>query len=447
LGQPERAAAETSPRVDLSTRLQHVYIVGQTGTGKSTLMLHMALQDIEEGRGVTVLDPHGPLIEQLLDRIPARRRDDVILLDPADAEWCTGVNPLAISTDDPIQYVAERDRVIDELLDTFDVLYDLRVTGGPMFEQCFRTFLGVIVGTRRPDSYIPILPMLAVAMNSKALSRVLASRAAADDPVLVTTLETILDATGEAQLSAMAPYITSKLIRFYGPASARRILCQTRSLDFQSIIESRKILLAELPKTRLGAEAAALLARQIIVRLGQAAMSRRPGAEPSPHLIYADEFHTFATERFATLLSEARKFGLGLTLAHQYTSQLVTDRGRKVLDAVLGNAGTMVLFRVGLDDARLLDAAVAPRAGAHDIAGLPNFMAIVRSVGLSGVPFTLRTLPPPAIPQTADAGFRQRAARRFARPHTEVDVEINAQIEALKKASKRVARESTEEAS
>jgi hypothetical protein len=278
---------------------------------------------------------------------------------------------------------------------------------------------------------VPILPMLSVAMHSRPVAKGLASRLADDDPVLASTLNTILEATGEAQMSAMTPYVTSKLIRFYGPAVARRILCQRESIDFGAVIANRKILLVEVQKSRLGSEAAALLARQIIVRLAQAAMSQTPGQPVVPHFIFADEFHSFATERFAVLLSEGRKFGLGLTLAHQYTSQLVSDRGRRVLDAVLGNAGTAVLFRLGLADARLLEDLVAPRATAHDIAGLPNFIAIVRSVGLNRVPFTLRTPPPLNTTAVAGPDFRSAASRRIAQRADEVDAAIATDLTAL----------------
>ena len=188
---------------------------------------------------------------------------------------------------------------------------------------------------------------------------------------------------------------------------------------------------------RLGQEAAALLARQVVVRLGQAAMARPASADFVPHFLYADEFHHFASERFAALLAEARKFGLGLTLAHQYTSQLVTKEGNnRLLDAILGNAGTLVLFRVGGPDARLLAGSVSPRASANDISGLPNFMALVRSVGLGNVPFTLRTLPAPPALVTTDNATRQDFARRAARPHGEVETDIQRELEALKQIGK-----------
>lgn len=432
LGDSELHGRWVEVRLEETARFQHVYVVGQTGTGKSTLLLHMIAGDMAAGRGVTVLDPHGTLIADVLARVPPERAGDVILVDPNDTEFAVGLNPLRLPDLPPARFAAARDRVLDELMDTFDALYDLKTTGGPMFEQVFRTFCGLMIGARYRTSFSPTLQLLEPLMRDHQLTRRLAAEASAEDPTVATRIETILDQTGETALRNMIPYVNSKMIRFYGPAQARMVLCQPSCLDFDRVVRERKILLVELSPLRLGAEAAALIGRQIVLKLALAAMSRDLAVDATAHFLYADEFHTFATERFAQLLSEARKYRLALVLAHQYTSQLVRRDDRRVLDAILGNVGTMVAFRLGTTDAELLGDAMAPRATPRDIVGLPNFSAVVRSAGeLGNVPFTLRTRPPSGGAGTDVGVLRDAARRREATPRQEIEQAIRANLEAF----------------
>jgi hypothetical protein len=245
-------------------------------------------------------------------------------------------------------------------------------------------------------------------------------------------LKEVFDAGGELSLSNVVPYVSSKLNRFYASAQARRILCQERSLDFGTLLRDRRILLVELPKGRIGAETSALIARQIVAGLTTAALRFGAVAGPS-HFVYADEFHTFATERFALLMSEARKFRLGLVVAHQYTSQLKRRGDQTVLDAVLGNVGTVIAFRVGVQDAGLLGGVMAPRVKPEDIAGLPNFSACMRSVGeLGNVPFVLKTLPS-GVPTGLNVDeIRERSRERYGLPREEVDAAIASNLGAFK---------------
>ena len=438
LGDGEMRGDLQPVRLPDARRLQHVYIVGQTGTGKSTLMLNMALDDIAAGHGLTLLDPHCALTGAVLDRMPRERRDDVIVVNPADLERQVGLNPLELGSSAPAQYLARRDALIDELFDTFDALYNMREAGGPMFEQYFRAFMSLVMGTEAPSDYMPVLPMVTEVMNDQALARALATRISDSDPITATNLKAMFKTTGEHSLSNFTPYIVSKLNRFYAPAAARRTLCQSTGLDFGDIIASRKILLVELPAAHLGPDTAALIARQVIARLATEVMRRGGHSGGPPHFVYADEFHQFATERFAALLAEARKFGLGLVLAHQYTAQLIQRGERRVLDAVLGNVGTVVAFRVGVQDAELLDGVMAPRASASDIAGLPNHVAVVRSVGdLGNVPFTLRTRPPAPVSESPADVLREQSRQRYGRPTAEVDRQLRAELEALRAVSGR----------
>ena len=412
-------------------RLRHVYCVGQTGTGKSTLLLHMIRQDLEAGHGVTVIDPHGALVEAVLDQVPRARAEDVVLIDAADAGRSVALNPLSYAGDGA-HYLAFRDRTIDDLYDTFDHLYDLRATGGPIFEQYFRLFASLLIGTSRPGDYAPILPMMEVLLARPQLAVAMAKRAARVDPLPLALLRNIVSASGESALKNMVPYVVSKLNRFYQPVSARRMLCQDDCLDFDALVRDRRIVLLSLTRAAIGAPAAALVARQVILRLWLAAMARGTAAEHPVHYVYADEFHAFASEGFAALLAEARKFRLGLVLAHQYTSQLTPQRdaGRaSVLDAVLGNVGTVIAFRVGALDAELLEPALAPRATAHDVVGLPNHTALIRSSGaLGGTPFTLFTRPPPSPRHALAAAIRQLSRLKHGRDCDLVDAAFRASM-------------------
>ena len=413
---------ETEVFLSMEARSRHAYVVGQTGTGKSTLLLSMIVNDIITGRGVTVIDPHGTLVEDVLARIPRERVDDVVIIDPDDTERAVGLNPLAIDEPDPSRYVARRDRVIDELLDTVKALFRGDPTMfGPMFEQGFRLSLTLMMGGRKPVDYTPILPMMDVVFTDEEVRNRLMERLRRDDPLAAATLRVVEEAKGDAGLANLAPYVTSKLNRFYAHAAARRILCQPASLDVREVLTKQRILLVPLIRTRVGPEASALIARQLVTQLVTAATTTK-GVD---HAIYVDEFHAFATEQFASLLAEARKFGLKLVLAHQHTGQLEERNG--VLAAVLGNVGTMIVFRVGASDAGLLAPALGPPVNTMDLIGLPERRAVVRSTGaLGGVAFTLATHAPPpaALSFEAVRAVRELARLKFGKDRGAIDAAI-----------------------
>ena len=425
LGEAEHRGASREVRLPDEARFLHTYVVGQTGTGKSTLLLNMLVDDLESGRGVTVLDPHGSLIDEVLARVPAERRADVIIVDPTNGLRYVPLNPLIVTGKGAADYLSLRDRIIDELFDTAAALYDLSLVGGPMFELYFRSFLGLLMGAQQPTDRVPIIPMLEALMGSADLQKELMSQIADEDPITHGSLIRARAAKGESSLANMVPYITSKLNRFYIHTAARRTLCQPECLDFNDVIENRKILLVALSPIHLGREAAALIARQIVLRLSVAAMERGVSPRATPHYIFVDEFQNVATERFAALLAEARKFRLGIVLAHQYTSQLVHKNDTRVLDSILGNVGTVVSFRVGANDADLLQRVMAPRIASDDLSGLSNFRAFVRSVGpLGNVPFLLRTgLPRPPTNFLVDE-TRKASLSRYGTPVAQVDREI-----------------------
>lgn len=356
-------------------RMRHFFIMGQTGTGKSTLMESMALQDIRAGRGVCLIDPHGELLESLLGKIPEERAEDVVVFDPLDRERPVGFNLIEWKT------IEERDFIIDELYLTLDRTYNMRETGGPIFESNFRGMLKLLMGDQKRDGFVPTLlefPILYIEEDFRAWLK-----QTIRDPQVHDFLDELERTGGEASLNNLAPYITSKFSRFVNDSCLRRIIGQEHTpFDFREIMDEGKILLVTLGKGRFGETVSSLLASQIVSRFKAAAMSRadQPEAKRRDFFLYVDEFHNLPRENFAELLSEARKYRLGLVMATQYANQLKgpTGQGADLLPAVLGNVGTIVIFRLGIQDAEKIAAVFHPVFDKNDLADLPNWHAYAR---------------------------------------------------------------------
>jgi hypothetical protein len=235
----------------------------------------------------------------------------------------------------------------------------------------------------------------------------------------------------DASISNMAPYITSKFNRFISDLTLRNITCQNRTLDMDSIIQEGKILLFHFGKGRFGDQAAGLLASQLISRIRSSVMKRGSNPQHRPFFLYVDEFQVLADDRFAELLAESRKFGLSLTLAHQYAQQLPPS----ILQAILGNVGTSISFRVGALDSELLEPLFSPTFNRKDLMNLPNYCAYVRSFGELGVsPFSLETMPAPTHSSPELAQYLRRDSRtRHGRDRIEVEAEIDESCASLLK--------------
>lgn len=408
--------------LDAPSRFRHTYVVGQTGTGKSTLLARMILHDIERGRGVGVVDPHGTLIEDVLGRIPDARADDVLLLDLVDADRPVGFNPLCITETDPDHYRFVRDLVIDDLYAYLERTYR-QDTMGPMFETHFRGMLALLLGVDPP--VVPRIPNLLLFRQlyyDEHLRRQLRAAIAGRDHVIESFLKEAVRVTGDASLSNMAPYISSKFVRFINDTRLRNITSQPRTIDFRSIVDDGKILLVNLGRGRFGDYSAGLVASQIVTRFRHEVMRRGAVGAAKPFYLYVDEFQLCADQRFGELLAEARKFGLSLTLAHQYAQQLPEG----VMNAILGNVGTVITFRLGPRDADLLEPYFAPQFGLRDLTALPNYRAYVRSTGtLGSEPFSLETRPADAEADLERAAaIRERSRLRYGHPRDEVEKEI-----------------------
>ncbi len=379
LGTNEFQGETTEVSLSKEDRMRHVYVIGQTGTGKSTILKNMAIQDIKAGSGVCFIDPHGSDLDDILANIPAERLDDARPM---------GLNMLEYNEAYPEQKIF----VINELLAIFNKLFDMKVAGGPAFEQYFRNAAGLVM--EDPASGSTLLEIGRV-MTDKAFRELKLSRC--KNPIIKQFWENAEKATGEASLANFVPYITNKFDVFVSNDIMRPVIAQQESvLNFREIMDKKKILLVNLSKGRLGDINSSLIGLVLVGKLSMAALSRADiiGKEAiNDFYLYIDEFQNVTTDSIATILSEARKYRLSLTMAHQYIEQLQEN----IRDAVFGNVGSMVVYRVSPENAAVLEKQLAPTFSASDITKLQNFNAYAKILvgGVPEKPFNLRIPPPP----------------------------------------------------
>ncbi|MEK9131436.1 MAG: type IV secretory system conjugative DNA transfer family protein [Patescibacteria group bacterium] len=369
-------------------RLRHFYTIGQTGTGKSTLIKNMAAQDIKAGKGVCFIDPHGSDIQDLLSVVPPERFGDVIYFDPAYTARPVALNMLEYDA----RFPEQKTFVVNEMLSIFNKLFDMKTAGGPMFEQYFRNAVMLVI--EDPESGSTLLDV----------SRVLAVKSFRDmklarckNPIVVQFWKEIAEkAGGESSLANIVPYITSKFDVFLSNEIMRPVIAQeTSSFNFRQIMDEKKILLVNLSKGRLGDINANLIGLILVGKILMAALSRADsfGKDLPPFYLYIDEFQNITTDSIATILSEARKYKLSLTIAHQFIAQLED----KIKDAVFGNVGSLAVFRVGAEDAEYLEKQFVPTFTAQDIMNIDNRNAYVKLLvsGRTVTPFNVEMFPPP----------------------------------------------------
>lgn len=371
LGNVGHGAALKDVHFSGTDRGRHCYIIGATGTGKSTLLYNMIRQDIENGEGVTLLDPHGDLYQEVLSSIPEKRMDDVVLVDPCDFDYSPGINFLECNG--PHRAV-QMNFVANEMIKIFDRLYDMRSAGGPIFEQYMRNALLLIMDNDYPGATLMDLPLL---FEDEDYRKFL--KKGCKNPIVKDFWEHQAErAAGDASLKSLAPYITSKLNQFTTNALIRPIIGQSKStFNFKDVLDNRKILLINLSKGYLGELDTQLLGMLIVGKLFSSAMSRvalRP-EDRKPMFLYIDELQNFTTNSISFMLSEARKFGLSLVLANQNMSQI---NSHNILDSVLGNVGSMLLFRMGAMDAEKMATYTRPELQMHDLQELPDFHVAAR---------------------------------------------------------------------
>lgn len=393
---------------------RHVHVIGRTGVGKSVLLEHLAVGAIQRGMGCAVIDPHGDLAARILDLIPRARTNDVVVVDPAATDRSPGLNLLAHATP------ATRHLVAAGVLAVFRKVF--RDNWGPRLEHIFRQTLLALLEVRG-STLLGVLRMLVdEAYRASVIRQV-------SDPLVALYWTREFPQYPRAFLAEVVAPVQNKVAAVLASPPVRRMLGQRRSsLHLREVLDGGHILIADLSKGRLGEDASALLGAVLVTGIQLAAYARAdtPEAARRPFLLIVDEFASFTTESFGELLSEARKYGLALVLAHQYLAQL-DDRLRA---SVLGNAGTTIVFRVGGEDALALSPDFAPEFGAEDLTRMGRHQIALRLAveGLTTRPFSALTLPPAGTLIGHGAVIRATSAERYGRPAAEVDRVIAEQL-------------------
>lgn len=407
-------------RLAENDRRRHMYLVGQTGTGKSTLLENLALQDMLNGKGFAFIDPHGDVSERLLAMVPRERTEDVIYFCPADMDYPLGLNLFEFDTPD------QKDFLIQEAINMLYKLYDPQHTGiiGPRYEHWFRNAALTVMANPEGGTFIDIPKVFTDKQYERQLKQ-------------YVTDQTVLDfwnkemaQTSDYHKSEVLGWFVSKFGAFLSNEMMRDIIGQSKSsFNLRDIMDDGKILLVNLSKGRTGELNSKLLGMIFVMKFQAAAMSRAsiPEEERKDFSLYVDEFQNFSTDSFATILSEARKYRLNLIVANQFTTQLTDE----IRDAVFGNIGTVISYRVGTNDAEFLAKQFAPVFDTDDLQRIPNFNAVVRMLigGIPAQPFSLSAMPSLGTPnkKLMDA-LKQLSAAKYGRPRAKVDAEIMARI-------------------
>lgn len=408
---------EETVRLAENDKRRHAYILGQTGTGKTTLMLNMIIDDICHGKGVAYIDPHGDAIDEILSKIPKERAEDVVVFDAGDVERPMGLNIFEANT------IEQKDLVIQEALQILYRLYDPNHTGqifGPRFDHWLRNAALTIMADPEGGTFIEVPKVFS---DDKFLSEKLKF---VEDPVVRSFWIDEIGKTSDYHKSEMMGYFIGKFGAFMTNTTMRNIIGQPRSsLNLREIMDSGKILLVNLSKGRIGELNMRLLGMIFVVKLQMAAMSRAdvPEEGRKDFYLYVDEFQNFLTESFAQILSEARKYRLSLIVANQFIGQLTDE----IKNAVFGNVGTIISFRVGPEDAEFMAKQFDPVFTQQDLINIENYNAAIRLIinGIPSRPFNIIGFPPLGV---ADASIgkaiRELARLKYTRPRDVVNKEV-----------------------
>ena len=396
-------------------RRRHIYIMGKTGSGKTTMMENMIIDDILAGRGVGLIDPHGEFAEKILAFIPEERTDDVIYFNPADTAYPIAFNPLETVADE------YRHLVASGVMGVFKKIWP-DVWSARMEYILNNTLLALL---EYPDS--TLLGIMRMLSDREYRAKIVQNL---QDPVVKSFwANEFARYTQRLETEAVAA-IQNKVGQFVSNPLIRNVLGQSHSsVDLRKVMDEGKILIANLSKGRIGEDNSALLGAMLITKLQLAAMKRVdiPEAERKDFYLYIDEFQNFSTESFVNVLSEARKYRLSLVLAHQYIGQLGDYQNSKVRDAIFGNVGTMVLFRTGAEDAEFLEKEFAPTFEASDLVNLSNYSVYIRLMidGVASRPFSAATLGPKPLPRESYGDLIiENSRRHFGTPKATVEAKI-----------------------
>ena len=390
-------------------------------------MKYMSVQDIQNGEGLCVIDPHGDYIEDILPHIPKNRAEDVILFEPFDVERPMGLNMLEVFSED------QKDFAVQEMISIFYKLVTDPAMLGPMFEHNMRNaMLTLMADNEHPGTIVDIPRIFTDTEFQKyKIGKV-------TDPVVRAFWEKEMAKTSDFHKSEMLGYLVSKVGRFVENATMRNIVGQSKSsFNFREIMDNGKILLVNLAKGKVGEMNAKLLGLILVSKIQMAAMSRAdiPEDQRRDFYLYVDEFQNFITDAFSSILSEARKYRLNLIIGHQFLAQLAQGAGAHgagssdLRDAVFGNAGSMISFRIGVEDAETMAKEFAPVFNEFDLLNVDRFNAFVKLMinGTASKPFNMATYPllkPTAEQASTASAIRQLSRLKFGRSRLEVEEEI-----------------------
>ena len=416
--------AKKAIRLGLEDRRRHMYAVGQTGTGKSTFLENLALQDMINGDGFAFIDPHGDTAEKLLSMVPKERTEDVIYFCPADMDYPMGLNLFEFTSED------QKDFLIQEAINMLQKLYDPDNQGmiGARYHHMFRNAALAVMADPAGGTFVDIPKLFRDPSYVKQKLKYV------NDANVLDFWQKELPASQRSNDGGeVISWFVSKFGAFLSNSMMRNIIGQTKSaFDLRDIMDNKKILLVNLSKGRTGDLNSKLLGMIFVMKFQAAAMSRANIHEDQrvDFCLYVDEFQNFSTESFATIMSEARKYRLNLIVANQFTTQL----SEEIRDAVFGNMGTIVSFRVGQNDVESLSRYFKPIFEPDDLLRVPNYNAIVRTLinGVPTQPFSMAALSPlgTANPKLSDA-LKQLSAAKFGRPRATVDAEITERMKTV----------------
>ncbi len=412
LGLNKNRASETKIFMGEDDRLRHFYTIGQTGTGKSTLLKNMIIQDIIGGRGVCMIDPHGNDIVDVLGNIPPERYDDLIYFDPSFTARPMALNMLEY---DP-RFPEQKTFVVNELFSIFRKLYGaVPEAMGPAFEQYFRNSALLVMDD--PESGNTLVDVSRVLSDKKYRDYKISK---CKNPLIVQFWQNAEKTSGEQGLGNYVQYVTNKFDVFLSNDIMRPVIAQEKSsFNFREIMDNKKILLVNLSKGRLGDINANLIGLILVGKILMAALSRAGGESFAPFYLYIDEFQNITTDSIATILSEARKYKLSLNIAHQYIAQLEEN----IKNAVFGNVGTICSFRVGAEDAEVLEKQFTPVFSAFDLMNIDNRNAYLKLLvlGKPVKPFNIETLAPPQGDISKIEAIKELSYTKYGRPREEVE--------------------------
>ncbi len=428
LGASEYRGHNYEIRMKSGDRRRHMYCIGKSGSGKSVFQASLIRQDVLEGRGVCVIDPHGDLADEILEYVPKERADDVIFFDPADYDRPVGLNMLEFDPTKP----QEKTFAINEMLKIFDKLYDLKSTGGPMFELYMRNTILLMMEDVESGCTLMDIPKVLADDDYRAFKL---SKCKSQDVKNFWEKEA-QKAGGEASLANMVPYITSKLTPFIYNDYMRPIIGQQKStFNIREAMDSQKIVLVKLSKGKIGDLNAYLIGMVIVGKILMAALARgdMDPKDRKDFYLYIDEFQNFLTDSISAILSEARKYGLNLIIAHQFVGQLTQKGGdNSIRDAIFGNVGTMIAFRIGVEDAEFLSKEFTPTFSEFDLVNVEAFTANAKILidNTASRPFNFKPVMAPKGNKELGNMIKELSRFKYGRKRELIEAEIAERREA-----------------